>query len=93
MIIENNFQGLYSPCTQTINQIIFTINGHSVPIEKLGNAYTHQKIEFTCRQRSEKVMPAQRKITLTISLLELSIKKYIIEPQKQLCKELYSDTY
>jgi len=33
MIIENNFQRLYSPCTQTINQIIFTINGHSVPIE------------------------------------------------------------
>ena len=34
MIIENNFQRLYSPCTQTINQIIFTINSHSVPIEK-----------------------------------------------------------
>ena len=59
MIIENNFQRLYSPCTQTINQIIFIINGHSVLIEKLSKAYTHQKIEFTCSQRSEKVMPAQ----------------------------------
>ena len=35
MIIRNNFQRLYSSCTQTINQIIFTINGHSVSIEKL----------------------------------------------------------
>ena len=35
MTIENNFQRLYSPCTSSINQIIFTINGHSVPIEKL----------------------------------------------------------
>ena len=43
MIIENNFQRLYSPCTQTIDQIIFTINGHSIPIEKLSKAYTHQK--------------------------------------------------
>ena len=47
MIIGNHFQRLYFPCTQTINQIIFTINGHSVPIEKLSKAYTHQKIEFT----------------------------------------------
>ena len=47
MIIGNNFQRLYSLCTQAINQIIFTINGHSVPIEKLNKAYTHQKIEFT----------------------------------------------
>jgi len=29
----NSIQRLYSPCTQTINQIIFTINGHLVPIE------------------------------------------------------------
>jgi len=35
MIIENNFQRLYSPCTQTVNQIICTINGYSVPTEKL----------------------------------------------------------
>jgi len=35
MIIGNNFRRLYSPCTQTVNQIIFTINGHLVPIEKL----------------------------------------------------------
>ena len=33
MIIRNNFQRLYSPCTQSINQIIFTINGHSVLVE------------------------------------------------------------
>ena len=79
MIIGNNFQRLYSPCTQTINQIIFTINGHSVPIEKLSKTYTHQKIEFTCSQRSEKVMPTQCEITLTISLLELSIKEHITE--------------
>ena len=32
MIIGNNFQKLYSPCTQTVEQIIFTINGHSVPV-------------------------------------------------------------
>ena len=59
MIIENNFQRLYSPCTQTINQIIFTINGHSAPIEKLSKAYTHQKIKITRNQRGEKVMLAQ----------------------------------
>ena len=47
MIIGNNFQRLYFPCTQTINQIIFAINGHSVPIEKLSKGGTHQKIEFT----------------------------------------------
>jgi len=35
MIIGNNFERLCSLCTQTINQIIFIINGHSVPIEKL----------------------------------------------------------
>ena len=33
MIIKNNFQRLYSPCTQTKSQIIFTINGHSVLID------------------------------------------------------------
>ena len=49
MIIGNNFQGFYSPCTQTINQIIFITNGHYIPIEKLGKAYTYQKIEFTRR--------------------------------------------
>ena len=77
MIIGNNFQRLYSPCTQTINQIIFTINGHSVPIEKLSKAYTHQNIEFTRSQRGEEVMPAQREIALTISLLESSIEYQI----------------
>jgi len=73
MIIENNFQRLYSPCTQTKNQIIFTINGHSVPIDKLNKAHTHQKIQFIRNQRGEKVIPAQREMALSISLLELSI--------------------
>ena len=41
MINKNNFQRLYSPCTQTINQIIFIINDYSVPLEKLNKAYTH----------------------------------------------------
>ena len=91
MIIENNFQRLYSPCTQTINQIIFTISDHSVPIEKLNKAYTHQKIEFTRSQRGEKVMFAQCEVALTISLLELSGKEQRIEQQEKLCKELYSD--
>jgi len=59
MIIGNNFQRLYSPCIQTINQIIFTINSHSVPIKKLSKAYNHQKIEFARSQHGEKVMPAQ----------------------------------
>ena len=79
MIIGNNIQRLYSPCTQTINQIIFTINGHLVPIEKLSKAYTHQNIEFTRNQRGEKVIPAQREVALTISLLELFVKEQIIE--------------
>ena len=91
MIIGNNFQWLYSPCTQTINQIKFTINGHSVPIEKLSKSYTHQKIEFTCNQHSEKVMPVQCEIALTISLLELSMKEQIVEQQEKLCKEFYSN--
>ena len=90
MIIGNNFQRLYSPCTQTINQIIFTINGHSVPIQKLNKAYTHQKIEFTRSQRGHKVMYAQREVAMTISLLELFVKEKIVEEQKKLCKELYS---
>ena len=46
MIIGYNFQRLYSPCTQTINQIIFTINGHSVPIEKFSKTYTHQNLNL-----------------------------------------------
>ena len=58
MIIRNNFWRLYSPYTQTINQIIVTINGHLVPTEKLRKAYTHKKIKFTCSQLDEKVMPA-----------------------------------
>ena len=51
MIIESNFQRLYSPCTRTRTQLMFTINGHSVPINKLDKAYTHQKIEFTRSQQ------------------------------------------
>jgi len=55
------------------------------------HAYTHQTIEFTRSQRGEKVIPAQREIALSISLLELSIKEQIAEQQEELCKELYSD--
>ena len=42
-------------------------------------------------QRGEKVIPAQREIALSISLLDLSIKEQIVEQQEELCKELYSD--
>ena len=91
MIIGNNFQRLYSPCTQTQTQLIFTINGHLVPTNKLDKAYTHQKIEFTRSQRGEKVIPTQHEIPLTISLLELSIKEHIDEQQEELCKELHYD--
>ena len=44
IIIENNFQILYSLCTQTINHIIFIINDHLVLVAKSNEAYTHQKI-------------------------------------------------
>ena len=91
MIIGNNFQRLYSPCTQTKTQITFTIDGHCVPIDKLNKAYIHQKIEFTRSQHGEKVIPAQREIALSISLLELFIKEQIVEQQEELCKKIYSD--
>jgi len=77
MIIRNSFQRLYSPCTHTISQIIFTKNSHSIPINKLNRAYTYQKIEFTCSQHDEKLMPGQREIALTISVVDLSIKVQI----------------
>jgi len=48
-------------------------------MNKLDKAYTHQKLKFTRSQRGEKVIPAQREIALSISLLELSIKEQIIE--------------
>ena len=79
MIIGNNLQTLYSPCTQTKSQIIFTINGHLVPSDKLNKAYTYQKIEFTHSQCGEKVIPAQHEIALRISLLELSVEEQIAE--------------
>ena len=41
MNIGNNFQILYSPCTHTKNQIIFAINGHLIPIDKLNKPYAH----------------------------------------------------
>jgi len=91
MIIKNNFPRLYSPCTQAKTQIIFTIKGHSVPIDKLNKAYTQQKIEFTFSQHSEKVIIAQCEIALSIPLLELSVKEQIVEKQEELCKEFYSD--
>jgi len=70
---------------------MFTINGHFVPIKKLNKAYTHKKIEFTCSQRGDKVIPAQREIALSISLLELSIKEQVAKKQEKLYKELYFD--
>ena len=73
--------------TDQKTQIIFTINGHYVLIDKLNKAYTHQKIEFTRIQHGEKVIPAQHEIALSISLLELSIEKQIAEQQEELCKE------
>ena len=36
-------------------------------------------------------MQAQWEVALTISLLELSIKKQIVEQLEKLCKELYYD--
>ena len=90
MIFGNNFQRLYSPCTETKIKIIFIINGDSVLIDKLNKAYTHQKIEFTRSQGGEKLIPAQRGITLSISLLKLSIKEQITKQQEEF-KELYSD--
>ena len=77
MIIGNN-----SPCTQTQTQLIFTIKGHWVPINKLDKAYTHQQIEFTRSQRGEKVILAQREIALSISLLELSLKNGMLSNKK-----------
>ena len=79
MIIGNNFQRLYSLCTQSKSQIIFTIKGHQVPTDKLNKAYIHKKIEITRSQCGEKVIPAQGDVALIISLLELSIKEQIAE--------------
>ena len=79
MIIGNNFQKLYSPCTHIINQIIFIINGRSSPIKKLSDTYTHQQDWVYSSQRGEKVMLAQCEMALTMSLVELSIKEKIIE--------------
>ena len=90
MIIGNNFQRLYSPCTQTIDQIIFTINGHSVPVLKLAKAYTHKAMEFTRSQRGERVTPTQREIALRITESNLGIKEEIMEQQEKLCEKLYS---
>jgi len=45
----------------------------------LSKAHTHQEIEFTRSQRGETVMPAQREIALTMSLLKLYIKEQIAE--------------
>jgi len=77
MIIGNNFQKLDSQCTHTINQIIFTINDHLVPINKLNKACTHQKIEFTYSLHGEEVISVQREVVRIISLLELSIKSVL----------------
>jgi len=50
-----------------------------------------KQLSLHCSQRGEKVIPAQREIALSISLLELSIKGQIAEQQEELCKELCSD--
>jgi hypothetical protein len=42
IIIGNNFQRLYSPCTQTIQSIIFTLNKKQVEIRKLKSAVTSE---------------------------------------------------
>jgi len=57
MIIGNDFQRLYSLCTQSISQKNFTINGHSVLTNELNKACIHQKLELTWNRRSEKVIP------------------------------------
>jgi len=86
MIIENNFQRLYSPRTQSKTQIIFTINDRSFPIDKLAKAFTHKKIQFTHNHRGEKAILAQWETTLSISLLELTVKEKITEQLEELCK-------
>ena len=66
-------------------------NKYPVPIDQLNKVYTHQKIEFTRSQRGEQAIHVQHEITLTILLLELSIKEQIVEQREQLYKELYHD--
>ena len=46
-------------------------------------------IEFKRNHRSEKVIHTQSEISLTISLLEMSIKECIAKQQEPLCKELH----
>ena len=53
MIIGNNFQRLYSPCTQKLDKMIFNINGETAWVKKMKQAYTHQNIEFTRSKRGE----------------------------------------
>ena len=90
MIIGNNFQKLYSPCTQTVEQIIFTINGHSVPVQKITKAYTHQTMEFKCSHHGDRVTPTQREVTLRISECQSSLIDQILKQQETLCEKLYS---
>ena len=39
-------------------------NAHFVLIKKLSKAYTHQKNKFTCSQRGENIMSAQREVAV-----------------------------
>ena len=90
MIIGNNFQRLYSPCTQSLESMIFTINGDLACVRKMKDAYTHQKIEFTRSKRGEEqIVPTQREFALFID--EVGIKEQITTQQKDLCRELYSE--
>ena len=59
--------------------------------KKLSKACIHQKIKFTRSEHGDKVMPVQREVALTISLLELPIEEQIVKQQEKLCKELYYD--
>ena len=61
--------------------MIFTIKNHLVPIDKLNKIYSYREIKFIRNQRGEKVIPAEHEMTLTISLLELTIKVHIVEQQ------------
>ena len=68
--------------------MIFTINGEKAQVKKMKEAYTHQNIEFTRSKRGEEyIVPTQKEFALSIN--EVSLKKQILDQQKELCKELY----
>ena len=73
------FKGYILHARRPICQIIFTIYGHSIPIDKLNKAYTYQKIYFAHNQHGKKLILAKHEITLTISALDLLVKEQIAE--------------